>query len=140
MKLPFANELNYWKTSRSPAGSWLDKSEAMITSHGGTVHLSAKGNHGGYSAYCIEFAFGDDVFKAIWPVLPAQNDNDKPAAERQAATMLYHDIKARCMKIAIFSPRGAFFDMLKLPDGRLAGHLGTPELVEHAGKFLEHKP
>lgn len=135
--LPYAEDLSYFKTSKSNAGSWLDKTEALIEKHGGSVLLRAKGKNLESSAFLVEFVFEADRFRAVWPVLPSKyegKDSDPifiRAAERQAATMLHHDCKARCMKVAIFGARLAFFDFLLLDDGRTAGQLSTPELADH---------
>lgn len=135
-KLPYAHDMNYWQTSKSPAGAWIDKSIDLIEKHGGHVLMSAKGNHMESTAYCIEFTFNDEKFKAVWPVLESKYTNEEKACERQAATMLYHDIKARCMKLAIFGARYTFFDMILLEDGRIAGQLSNDEIINHSAQFL----
>ncbi len=140
-KLPYAHDLNYWKTSKSPAGVWIDRATEQIEDHGGAVLMSAKSNHLGNTAYCIEFTFNSERFKAVWPVLESQYSNEEKACERQAATMLFHDIKSRCMKIAIFGARYAFFDMVLLEDGRIAGQLSNDDIVNNSAQFLlENKP
>ena len=134
--LPLADEMNYWKTSKSSAESWLSKASDMIEKHGGTVYLSAKGKHLEQTAFCIEFNFDNEHFRSVWPVLNYKYRGDDKAAERQAATMLFYDIKNRCMKMAIFGARASFFDMLRLPDGRTAGQLANENLVEYSAQFL----
>lgn len=139
-ELPYANDMNYWKTSRSGVDAWLGKAEDLIERHDGIVLMRAMGKSMGRSALCMEFEFGQDRFKALWPVLPTKNTGEQRAAEIQAATMLYHDVKARCMKIAIFGPRLAFFDMLMLPDGTMTGQMADSELMDKAPRFLlEHQ-
>lgn len=135
-KLPYAHDLNYWKTSKISASGWIEKSSDLIVKHGGTVLMSAKGKHLDSTAYCIEFSFHQERFKAVWPVLESEYKNEEKACEKQAATMLYHDIKARCLKIAIFGARHAFFDMVLLEDGRMVGQLSNDEIVSHSAQFL----
>lgn len=93
----------------------------------------------GHKAFLMEFTFGEDKFRALWPVLSTEyeyNDNDK-ASKRQAATLLYHDVKARSLRCAIFGARNAFFDFLLLEDGRTTAQLSSPELIDRMPKFLE---
>lgn len=33
MNLPYANDLNYWKTSKTSAGGWIDKCTDEIVKH-----------------------------------------------------------------------------------------------------------
>lgn len=132
---PNAEDLNYWKTSKSNAGAWLDKAEKIVEDLGGTVILRAKGNEGGRTAFLMEFELEGDCFRAIWPVLPCK-EGDEKAAERQAATMLYHDVKARTLRVAIFGARVAFFDFLLLEDGRTAAQLTNTELLEKTPRAL----
>lgn len=132
MRLPYAEDLNYWKTSRSGAGDWIAKTEKLIADFGGTVYMSAKGRgFEGRMGYMIEFAFGDDRFRLVWPILPIRSGyaKDEPAAERQAATMIYHDVKSRAMRHAIFGARVAFFEFLLLEDGRIAAQLAPDEMI-----------
>lgn len=133
--LPDAEDLNYWKTSKSQPGTWLDRTESIIEELGGTVQMRAKGQQHGREAYLLEFRFGEHRFRAVWPVLPTRTDSEK-AARRQAATMMYHDCKARALRCKIHGPRIAFFEFLMLPDGRTAGQLTAPELLEHTPQAL----
>lgn len=132
---PNAEDLNYWKTSKSNPGTWLDRTEKVIEDLGGTVLLRAKGKEAGRSAFLMEFEIEGDRFRAIWPVLPSKS-GDESAAERQAATMLYHDAKSRVLRCAVFGARVAFFDFLLLDDGRTAAQLTSRELLENTPKAL----
>jgi hypothetical protein len=62
-------------------------------------------------------------------VLPSEKGNEL-AARRQAATMLYHDTKAKCLSAVVLGTRIAFFSYLLLPDGRTAAEASFPELAE----------
>ncbi len=139
MDLPYAEKVNYWKTSKSTPDVWLDRAQEIIEKLGGVVTVRALGMTLGRKAFLIEFAFTEDRFRALWPVLPTEheyNDNDK-AAKRQAATLLYHDVKSRSLRCAIFGARNAFFDFLLLEDGRTPVQLSSPELIDRMPKFLE---
>jgi len=131
MTLPYAHTLNFWKTGKSNPSSWLEKAVIQIEKLGGSVRVSAWGKDDqGRKACMITFDMDGSSFKVFWPVLPVEDQADQLAAERQAATMLYHEIKERCLKIKIFGTRFAFFEYLLLPDGRLAVDATLPELRE----------
>lgn len=136
MTLPCAEDLNYWKSSGSTPDTWLDRAEKIINDLGGEVFIRAIAKRRGLKVFIMEFSFEADDFKAIWPVLPVKNERDEKAAERQAATMLFHDVKGRAVRFVIFGARVAFFDYLMLPDGRTAAELGNSELTVHAPKLL----
>jgi len=50
--------------------------------------------------------------------------------------MLYHDVKTKCLKAAIFGARTAFFEYLVLPDGRMVSQVSNPELSDISPMFL----
>lgn len=77
----------------------------------------------------LAFKIGGDRFKIHWPVLPSKGGHER-AARVQAATMLYHDVKARCISAAVLGARAAFFSFLMLPDGRAVIEVSTPELMQ----------
>ena len=74
----------------------------------------------------LAFEIGGDKFKVLFPVLPSKSGNEK-AARIQAATMIYHDIKSKCVSAAVLGSRAAFFSYLLLPDGRTTANLETSE-------------
>lgn len=136
--LPYAEDMPYWKSSQSSPDKWMDKAEAVIEKLGGTVSMRAQGKQDGRKAYLIDFEFLPDRFRAIWPVLPvkAESKTNVNAADRQAATMMYHDVKARSLRANIFGPRTAFFEFLILPDGRTAGQLTNQQLISYTPAAL----
>ena len=71
----------------------------------------------------------------MWPVLPTKSGDEK-AARIQAATLLYHDIKARAISAAVLGARAAFFTFLMLPDGRTAAAIAAPEIAELMPRML----
>jgi len=58
-----------------------------------------------------------------------RSGKNEASARIQAATMLYHDVKARCVSAKVIGKRTAFFSYLMLPDGRSAATVATPELA-----------
>jgi len=133
----YAEDVNYWQTERTPtsAEKWIDKTKAEIKAAGGRVLNEAFGSADGRAAYMLEFTFGGDRFRAVWPVLPSKTKNER-SARIQAATMLYHDVKAKCVSAKVHGPRAAFFQYALLPDGRTLAQLATPELVNLYPKML----
>ena len=116
----YAENLPSWKTSRSSVDSWLDKVKNEITKAGGWVLSTMYGDdHLGRAAFMIAFRFDDDTFKMTWPVLRSKSDNLQ-AAKIQAATMMYHSVKARAVEVRVRGARAAFFGDLMLSDGRTA--------------------
>ena len=136
-KADFAERCNYWKTSKSSPDSWVEKSVGLVEQFGGEVLSSGYGNENvtGRSAYMIRFSVDGQSFRIIWPVLPSET-GDTFAARRQAATMMYHDIKAKCVSSQVLGARVAFFSWVELPDGRPAFQLTGNELLEEAPRML----
>ena len=83
----------------------------------------------------LAFSFGDERFKAVWPVLTSKSGNEC-SARVQAATLLYHDVKAKSVMAKVLGFRAAFFSYLMLPDGRTMVEMATPELVGAFPKLL----
>lgn len=131
-KLPYAEDVNYWQTGKSSPDSWIDNAQKEILSIGGKVLAWAFGAEGatGRAAYMLEFTLAGERFKVVWPVLPTRSGKNEASARIQAATMLYHDVKARCVSAKVIGARSAFFSYLMLPDGRTAANVSAPELAE----------
>jgi hypothetical protein len=128
--------VNYWKSGTSSPDTWIDRTKKEIAAAGGKVLSDAFGrDEAGRAAFMLEFSFGDDCYRAVWPVLPSRAGNEK-AACIQAATMLYHDVKARCVSAKVLGARSSFFSFLLLPDGRTAAQLAAPELSAQWPKLL----
>ncbi len=129
-KLSYAEEAPYWRTSQSSPDVWIDRAKRQIAGAGGQVLMEAFGHEPttGRAAFVLGFQIGSDRYRLTWPVLPSKTANDR-AARIQAATMLYHDVKARCVSAVVLGPRAAFLPFLLLPDGRVAGEASTPELA-----------
>ncbi len=129
--LPNAEEVNYWKTSRSSADSWIDKAVSVVEGFGATDIQHGFGQRDGTGAFVLMFRIDDERFKIAWPILPTKSPKDMPAARVQAATLLYHDAKARSLSASILGVRQAFIGYLLLPDGRTVSELAAPEISEH---------
>lgn len=127
----YAEDVNYWKTSKSSPDTWVDRTKHQIERLGGQVLMEGFGSEPitGRAAFMLAFEIDGDKFKAIWPVLPSKGNNER-AARVQAATMLYHDVKAKCVSAAVLGARAAFFSFLLLPNGRTAAEASTPELMQ----------
>jgi hypothetical protein len=134
--LPYAETVNYWQTGRSSPDVWLERATRQIESAEGVVLAEAFGkDSGGRQAYLLVFQLGMDKFRLVWPVLPTKTGN-MLAARIQAATLLYHDVKARCMTARVLGTRAAFFSYLLLPDGRTATEVAAPDLLQHLPALL----
>lgn len=128
---------HYWKTSTTAPDTWIDKTKAEIKAAGGKIGPSAFGDDAtGRAAYMLEFTFGADTFRAVWVVLPTRKPVDARAARIQAATAMYHDVKAKCVAAKFCGLRAAFFQYALLPDGRTAGQVAAPELAARYPKLL----
>ena len=143
MSLPHAEDCNYWKTSSASPDTWLDRCIKLIEQFDGIVVSSGYGSEGvtGRAAYLIQFDTVDEDeeihrFKIVWPVLPTSRKGEELAARRQAATMMYHDIKAKCVSAQVLGARTAFFSWLLLPDGRPLFTLDNHELTSEVPKMM----
>ncbi len=133
----FAEHANYWKTSRSSPDAWMDKTVSLVVGFGGEVLESGyKEDHAiGRCAYVIRFTVLGEVFRVLWPALRSES-GDTFAARRQAATMMYHAVKSRCVELQALGARVAFFPWLELPDGRLVFQLANQELAKEVPQSL----
>jgi hypothetical protein len=92
--MPYAEDLNYWKTSQLSSDDWLESTKALIVSFGGKVLREFYGsNEGGSSAFYLRFLIKDQEYQIKWPVLESKTGNNR-AAKIQAATAMYHFVKA----------------------------------------------
>ncbi len=137
MPTVYAEDVNYWKTGQSSPDAWIDKAKREIEAVSGKVRSEAYGkDDSGRAAFLLEFSIGSERFRVVWPVLPTYSGKDERAARIQAATMLYHDIKAKCVSAKVHGARAAFFQYLMLPDGRTAPQAANAELTELWPKLL----
>lgn len=127
----YAEQANYWKTSKSSPDAWLEKTLKLIERFGGELIASGFGNEhmAGKAAYLVRFSLDGETFRLMWPVLPSET-GDTFSARRQAATMLHHAVKARCVESQVLGARIAFFAWLELPDGRPLFQASNSELLD----------
>ncbi len=136
--LPFAEDINYWKTSQSSPDTWIERAIKLIKDFGGRVGMYGFGtdHHTGRHAYMLVFEINNDTFKLVWPVLSTESSKDEVAAKRQAATLLHHDIKARLLTATVLGHRTAFFNYMMLPDGRTVIETSIEELTAGIPLFV----
>jgi len=127
----YAEEVNYWKTSRSSPDLWLARIKELIRKADGIVLADGFGHDAtsGRGAYMLGFELAGQTYKIVWPILPTKTD-DQQSAKRQAMTMMYHDVKSRIVSAKVLGPRAAFFSYLMLPGGKTVSELAVPDLLD----------
>ena len=135
VKKVYAEDLPYFMTGKSSAESWREKAEVEIKRAGCVVTSSGDIHQNGQSAVFIGFSVDGEAFRVAFPVLESKRDNVK-AAKIQSATMMFYDIKARCVALRVLGARVAFGGYRILPDGRTDGQVSTPELAAALPKML----
>jgi hypothetical protein len=132
----WAEDINYWKTSRTAPDTWMGKAVSEIEKANGVVTSQAFAmDIISGEVFMLKFRFGDDCFHVFWPVLESKT-GDIRAARRQSATMLYHDIKSKCISAKILGVRRAFVAFLVLTNGITADEIAkssdisVPLLIE----------
>lgn len=134
--LPYAEDVShYWQTSQSSPDVWMDRAKRIIQDLGGEIIADAYGSSSGRAAFMLAFKIKGQNYKVVWPVLPSLSGKEG-AAKRQAATMLYHDVKAKAMTASVLGVEVAFFSYMMLPDGRVSSELAKPELAEAFPKLI----
>lgn len=136
MDLPYAEDVrHYWQTSQSSPDVWMDRAKKVIQDLEGEIIADGFGSAGGRAAFMLAFKIKETKYKVVWPVLPTFSGKEI-SAKRQAATMLYHDIKAKAMTASVLGEEVAFFSYMMLPDGRTSSELTKPELTDAFPKLL----
>jgi hypothetical protein len=138
---PYAEDLNYWRTSKQAPDTIIGKTIRLIEECDGQIIRQYFGQEGDRAAYLITFTMDGDTFDVAWPVLESKS-GDTLAAKRQAATMLFHDVKSRTLAARVLGARTAFFAFLALPDGRRVSAIEAdeilPALLDSSPKRLGH--
>lgn len=136
-KFNYAEDVNYWQTSTVSADTWIDKAKKEIGTVGGKIlgEMFGQDAVSGVAAFRLDFQIGDDKFKIQWPVLQSKTRNEK-AAKIQAATILYHDVKGKCVSAKVFGARAAFIQYLMLPNGKTTSEATNAEFVELLPRFM----
>jgi hypothetical protein len=133
--MAYAEDVNYWQTSRTSPDRWMDKARKEIEEVGGAVLAEGFGRElqSNRAAYMMRFQIKEDSpygyawYTITWPVLEPKNGN-LAAARIQAATALYHHVKSLCVSAKFLGTRTAFFAHLMLDSGRTVSSLSDPEL------------
>lgn len=133
---PYAEEVNYFKTSLTAPDTWMTKAKREVERAGGQVLGDGRLTDGvtGRTVLILTFAFGQDRFRLQYPALESKTGNDR-AAVIQAATILYRAVKARCVDAKVLGYRAAFMAFLLLPDGRTTSQVAVPELSDAVPRF-----
>ena len=126
----YSEDVNYWQSGKSSPDSWLEKAKKEIRAVGGQVVGSGSFSEDitGRAGFMLAFRLDGEDFAIKWPVLRSKSGNHL-SAQRQAATALYHEVKAACVKLKFLGARSAFFAYLMLPDGRTASQASAPKCV-----------
>lgn len=127
-KKVYAEDLNFWKSGKESPDKWIELAKRQIEGLGGNVFAEAFGADAGRSAYILGFEIGGEKFKMVWPVIKSKS-GDVSAERRQAATTLYHVVKAKCLDVVVRGPRVAFAGEWLLPNGRTMGEMTSEELM-----------
>lgn len=137
----YAEDVNYWKSGASSPDTWLQKAKKELTRVGGKVLGEGFLNDAsmGRAAYLISFELEGQRYDIKWPVLASKGGNEQ-AAQRQAATALYHDVKARCVAMKFHGARAAFLTYLVLPSGETAAEAANEELVKALPGMMRRLP
>ena len=122
----YAEQVNYWQTSRTAAATWTIKTLRLITALGGEVQRHAFASEQGRSAFMVEFTIEGQPYRMVWPVLAPKGGNLN-AAEIQAATAMYHAVKNAVVNAKFIGARAAFFPFLQVGNGQVAADLTGPE-------------
>lgn len=126
----YAETLPYWETGKSSADTWIERAKKEIASVGGRVTGEAFGaDANGSAAFILGFSIADEHYRLTWPVIASKTGKDK-SARIQAATALYHDVKARVVSAKFLGIRGAFLTFLVLDNGKTANELTSAELAK----------
>lgn len=74
--------------------------------------------------------------------LPYQvrDESERAAARRQAATMVYHDCKARALAAHVFGFRYAFQQFLLMDGGKTVGELAANEISQKVPQIEFRQP
>lgn len=135
----YAEDINYFDTGRSSPDTWIDKAKKEIASIGGKILASGYGEQDGQATFALDFTIGADKFSIRWQTLPGRlKSTNELKRKRQAATLLYHDVKHKCVMAKIRGVRATFMEYLVLPGGQTMGEAVTN--VEQFNAILANTP
>lgn len=132
----YAEDVPYFQTGKSAAETWIDRTKKEIASVGGKITSEVFGvDETGLAAFMLAFQIGDERFRLMWPVLPSKKGHEK-AAKIQAATALYHDVKAKVVSAKFKGVRVAFFEYLLLPNGQTTAQASAADFLELVPRLM----
>lgn len=135
----YAEDVNYFNTSKTAPDTWIDKAKKEIQSISGKVIQSGYAEQNGQSAFLLTFQIGVDTFQIKWETLPGRNKGTNDLMRRrQAATLLYHDVKHKVVMAKIRGIRSTFLEYLTLPNGQTMGE--TVANVDQFKAILNNTP
>ena len=137
-ELPYAENINYWRTTKSSSDKVMDNVEMLLSKLDGIVHVRAFGKEGNREAFLLEFTLDGQRYRIVWPVLPTKTftSSVRCAARVQAAVMIYHDVKAKLVSALVQGTRRAFFNYLLLPNGIVASDIASQDLLKEIPQLL----
>lgn len=144
-KLPYASDGDYWKTgSKRTATHWIELAKNQLIDHGATNVVTAQGEQDGQVAFMIEFTLMGERYRLVWPVLPLaismQTESNRKAAEVQAATSLYHEVKSCCVKSTRYGSHSGFFQFQLLPNGVTVQQMTATDLMHAVPRIMSPMP
>ena len=133
-----AEDVNYWRTGQRDPDTQLDRAAQLILDAGGVIVSRGLGMFGGHESVLLGCGIGEEEYRICWPVLPTRTEHskDRRAARIQAATFVYHDVKAKCMSAQVLGWRTAMLPYLLTSNGLTVAELGNEDLVRALPKLL----
>lgn len=116
----FAEEIAYWDTNQSSADDKLDEAKVYVTGFGGQVLRSGFGDENGKAGFMLAFVLDGRQYEIYWPVLKTRGTTARAAklARVQAATALFHHVKALVLASVFLGTYQAFLPYMLMPDGQ----------------------
>lgn len=137
--LPWADTIPYFKTGQSSPDTWIQKAKEELSKAGAKDVCEAMLSTPDRTTIGLAFRLNGETFRVVFPVLPRYYEGEDRAARIQAATLMYHDIKARCVSARVFGLRAAFIGNL-LVDGTTLGEMSSQAIAEHASALRLAEP
>lgn len=95
---PYAEDMNYFKTSKKSADAWLDDTVELVESISGKVTDRAIVKKGDREVCFIKWEHNHKTYQFLWETLPVKLKGNERAARVQMVTALYHAVKAKVIE------------------------------------------
>lgn len=126
----YAEDSNYFGTSSRAAETWLEMAKKELMLVGGKDIRKAAVEENDTAVYVIEFTLDGDTYRMSYPAMPCKKATSQnlKKAKVQAATFLYHAIKARALDMKILGAKAAFGSFMLVDGLRTVSDVltGTP--------------